>query len=105
MGIFFKFIQNILCTKRRDIPHLQAAFHVDFDRAALDRHRKWSHSFRRPQISSAQTLPFLHTPFPFQSFELAKYSGKFHCFTGHFDSLRFIHTKSCTFSYNYVSVF
>ena len=30
---------------------------------------------------------------------------KFHCFTVHFDSLSFIHTNSCTFSYNYVSVF
>jgi len=30
---------------------------------------------------------------------------KFHCFTMHFDSLSFIHTNSCTFSYNYVSVF
>ena len=29
----------------------------------------------------------------------------FHCFTVHFDSLSFIHTNSCTFSYNYVSVF
>ena len=29
----------------------------------------------------------------------------FHCFTVHFDSLRFIHTNSCSFSYNYVSVF
>jgi len=29
----------------------------------------------------------------------------FHCFIVHFDSLRFIHTNSCTFSYNYVSVF
>jgi len=29
----------------------------------------------------------------------------FHCFTVHFDSLSFIHTHSCTFSYNYVSVF
>ena len=26
-------------------------------------------------------------------------------FTVHFDSLSFIHTNSCTFSYNYVSVF
>ena len=35
-----------------------------------------------------------------------KYSNiKFHCFTVHFDSLSFIHTNSCTFSYNYVSVF
>jgi len=25
---------------------------------------------------------------------------KFHCFTVHFDSLSFIHTNSCTFSYN-----
>ena len=32
-------------------------------------------------------------------------NGKFHCFTVHFDSLSFIHTKSCTFSYNYVSIF
>ena len=31
--------------------------------------------------------------------------NKFHCFTVHFDSLSFIHTNSCTFSYNYVSVF
>jgi len=30
---------------------------------------------------------------------------KFHCFTVHFDSLSFIYTNSCTFSYNYVSVF
>ena len=29
----------------------------------------------------------------------------FHCFTVHFDSLSFIHTNSCTFSHNYVSVF
>ena len=29
----------------------------------------------------------------------------FHCFTVYFDSLSFIHTNSCTFSYNYVSVF
>ena len=29
----------------------------------------------------------------------------FHCFTVHFDSLSFIHTNSCTFSYKYVSVF
>ena len=28
----------------------------------------------------------------------------FHCFTVHFNSLSFIHTNSCTFSYNYVSV-
>ena len=32
-------------------------------------------------------------------------SDEFHCFTVHFDSLSFIHTNSCTFSYNYVSVF
>ena len=32
-------------------------------------------------------------------------SRKFHCFTMHFDSLSFFHTNSCTFSYNYVSVF
>ena len=32
-------------------------------------------------------------------------SGNFHCFTVHFDSLSFIHTNSCTFSYKYVSVF
>ena len=31
--------------------------------------------------------------------------GLFHCFTVHFDSLNFIHTNSCTFSYNHVSVF
>ena len=31
--------------------------------------------------------------------------GIFHCFTVHFDSLSFIHTNSCTFSYNHVSVF
>ena len=30
---------------------------------------------------------------------------KFHSFTVHFDSLSFILTNSCTFSYNYVSVF
>ena len=30
---------------------------------------------------------------------------KFHCFTVHFDSLDFIHTNSCTFSYNHVLVF
>ena len=30
---------------------------------------------------------------------------KFHCFTVHFDSLSFIHNNSCTFSYNYESVF
>ena len=30
---------------------------------------------------------------------------KYHCFTVHFDSLSFIHTNSCTFSYNYISVF
>ena len=29
----------------------------------------------------------------------------FHCFTVHFDSSCFIHTNSCTFSYNYVPVF
>jgi hypothetical protein len=29
----------------------------------------------------------------------------FHCFTVHFDSLRFIHTNSCTFSYNHALVF
>ena len=29
----------------------------------------------------------------------------FHCFTVHFDSLNFIHTTSCTFSYNHVLVF
>jgi len=32
-------------------------------------------------------------------------ADKFHCFTVHFDSLSFIHTNSCIFSYNYVSVF
>ena len=31
--------------------------------------------------------------------------NKFHCFTVHFDSLNFIHTNSCTFSYNHVLVF
>ena len=30
---------------------------------------------------------------------------EFHCFTVHFDSLSFIHTNSCTFSYNHVLVF
>jgi len=35
----------------------------------------------------------------------AKQETEFHCFTVHFDSLSFIHTNSCTFSYNYVSVF
>jgi len=34
-----------------------------------------------------------------------KLPSKFHCFTVHFDSVSFIHTNSCTFSYNYVSVF
>ena len=29
----------------------------------------------------------------------------FHCFTVQFDSLSFIYTNSCTFSYNHVSVF
>ena len=29
----------------------------------------------------------------------------FHYFTVHFDSLNFIHTNSCTFSYNHVLVF
>ena len=29
----------------------------------------------------------------------------FYCFTVHFDSLSFIHTNSCTFSYYYVLVF
>jgi hypothetical protein len=33
------------------------------------------------------------------------YFGLFHCFTVHFDSLSFIHTNSCTFSYNHVLVF
>ena len=32
-------------------------------------------------------------------------SGLFHCFSLHFDSLSFIHTNSCTFSYNHISVF
>jgi hypothetical protein len=30
---------------------------------------------------------------------------KFHCLTVHFDSLSFIHTNSCTFSYKYILVF
>ena len=34
-----------------------------------------------------------------------KIDPTFHCFTVHFHSLSFIHTNSCTFSYNYVSVF
>ena len=33
------------------------------------------------------------------------YPANFRCFTVDFDSLSFIHTNSCTFSYNYVSVF
>ena len=32
-------------------------------------------------------------------------NNEFQCFTVNFDSLSFIHTNSCTFSYNYVSVF
>jgi hypothetical protein len=32
-------------------------------------------------------------------------SFSFHCFSVHFDSLSFIHTNSCTFSYNHVLVF
>ena len=38
-------------------------------------------------------------------YELNITAGKFHCFTVHFDSLSFIHTNSCTFSYNPVLVF
>ena len=36
---------------------------------------------------------------------ITEVKSKFRCFTVHFDSLSFIHTNSCTFSYNYVSVF
>jgi len=32
-------------------------------------------------------------------------TNKFHCFIVHFLSLSFIHTNSCTFSYNHVLVF
>ena len=34
-----------------------------------------------------------------------KHGFFFHCFTVQFDSLNFIHTNSCTFSYNHVLVF
>jgi hypothetical protein len=33
------------------------------------------------------------------------FTVKFHCFAVHFDSLSFIHTNSCTFSYKYILVF
>jgi len=36
---------------------------------------------------------------------MANGMANFHCFTVHFDSLSFVHTDSCTFSYKYVSVF
>ena len=41
----------------------------------------------------------------FTTFIVNLYLSIFHYFTVHFDSLSFIHTNSCTFSYNYVSVF
>ena len=40
-----------------------------------------------------------------KNFKHLEKPSKFNCFTVHFDSLSFIHTNSCTFSYNYVSVF
>jgi hypothetical protein len=59
-------------------------FVLIFDRAALDRHTKCFHSSWTPHISSTPTLPFLHAPFPFQSFELAKYRVFFLLFPNEF---------------------
>jgi hypothetical protein len=42
---------------------------------------------------------------PLNGFSRKLETEKFHCFTVHFDSLSFIHTNLCTFSYNYALVF
>ena len=64
--------------------------------------------------SSHRSLKFSHSDYQllqtatarFADINMNKYTNfKFHCFTVHFDTLRFIHTNSCNFSYNYVSVF
>ena len=54
------------------------------------------------KMHGTQHTPQLETLFTNIAEHLTTY---FYFFTVHFDSLSFIHTNSCTFSYNYVSVF
>ena len=55
-----------------------------------------AHLLQRIRKATLRWLPLRHSKSMFRIF---------HCFTVHFDSLSSIHTNSCTFSYNYVSVF
>ena len=69
-------------------------------------YRRFSHTsvMCMNKILSLNFTYFVRCGSHFYSRRVQKLIKRFHCFTVHFDSLSFIHTNSCTFSYNYVSV-
>ena len=88
------------------LPSIETLMQWTMNRVGFGNRSPWAVSLYSPRHTVGKSVSFIVNGYGIKIRTVClQNTSEFHCFTVHFDSLSFIHTNSCTFSYKYVLVF